>query len=112
VFRPRPLNPNRTLERELADADREESDPEDPDPEEVEPLATRWGGNRVLSTVSSRQKLKELRDCGIKTFHPIIENKKSAIDPERDPKPDPEPRTQNPEPRNKPRYRYRTRYIA
>jgi hypothetical protein len=48
-----PLNPTRTLERELANADREESDSEDQsDPvSEVESLATRGGGSRVISTV-------------------------------------------------------------
>jgi hypothetical protein len=46
-----PLNPNRALERELAEADRSDSEPEDQSESEIGSLATRGGGNRVISTV-------------------------------------------------------------
>jgi hypothetical protein len=51
-----------------------------------------WSDKLLELLVSNRQKVKELRDCGIKIFNPIIE-KKRAIDPASDPEPDPEPRT-------------------
>lgn len=99
-----PLNPNRTLERELADTDREESDPEDQSDSdsEVEPLATRRGGDRIVSTMSNRPKAKNLRDY---EDPKKVENKKRAINPEPEsepepkpePEPEPEPRTQNQE---------------